>query len=130
MNSWTILAFSLFIYMCIWYLISILVKRNDVVDIGWGLGFILLAWLSFGLENKPSHAIMNNILISIWGLRLSWHIGTRLIKQEEDFRFYMLTIRNFRNMPEKHLSSYPFYSGERSSPNLLKMYTPTDLCTL
>lgn len=87
MSTWLVLVMALFGYMCFWYLISIIVKRNDVADIGWGLGFILLAWLSFSLENMPSHAIMTNILITIWGLRLSLHIGTRLIKQQEDFRY-------------------------------------------
>lgn len=43
--------------MTMWFAISI-VKRNDIADIAWGLGFVLMAWSSFLLgENYSQRGI-------------------------------------------------------------------------
>jgi steroid 5-alpha reductase family enzyme len=88
MNYYVILALSLFLYMNLWFLVSLLKKRNDIADEAWGLGFVLLTWLSYliiGNLNLP--ALLVNILVSIWGLRLFWHINARHKKKEEDSRY-------------------------------------------
>ncbi|HOQ31825.1 MAG TPA: hypothetical protein PLA12_04845 [Candidatus Hydrogenedens sp.] len=41
------LALILYFYMTLWYMLSLVKKRNDVADVAWGLGFIILAWTSF-----------------------------------------------------------------------------------
>lgn len=46
------LAVVLFLYMNFWFVVSRIKKRNDVADIAWGLGFVLLAWTSFILSNE------------------------------------------------------------------------------
>jgi len=88
MNYYLILVLSLFLYMNCWFLISIFKKRNDVADIAWGLGFVLFAWLSYLISqsfNAPPSLV--NILVSIWGIRLAWHINTRHKGKEEDSRY-------------------------------------------
>jgi steroid 5-alpha reductase family enzyme len=88
MNYYLILALVLFIYMSCWYFISIIKKRNDVADIAWGLGFILLSWFSFILSNVQSQlSIGVNILVTIWGLRLCIHIYLRNRGKQEDYRY-------------------------------------------
>jgi len=78
----------LFIYMSFWFFISLLKKRNDVADIAWGIGFILVAWTSFFLSGNFSvRSWLVNILVSIWGLRLAWHINIRNKGKSEDYRY-------------------------------------------
>jgi steroid 5-alpha reductase family enzyme/uncharacterized membrane protein len=75
-------------YMTLWFLISLIKKRNDVADVAWGLGFVLLAWTSFFLSGgSGARGILAGILVSIWGLRLAWHIHARHRGKPEDFRY-------------------------------------------
>ena len=78
----------LFIYMNLWFILSLLKKRNDVADVAWGLGFVLMAWTSFyyTLSFSPK-ALLVNILVSIWGLRLAIHIHARNKGKQEDYRY-------------------------------------------
>ena len=81
-------ASIIFFYMTFWFVVSIVVKRNDIADIAWGLGFVLVAWClhlknSFSLFPPP----LIVILTTIWGLRLAWHIYSRNKDKNEDFRY-------------------------------------------
>mgnify|MGYP001019678217 CR=1 FL=1 len=78
MNYYLTLILVLFAYMNFWFVISLLKKRNDVADIAWGLGFVLMAWTSYFLVGDSGiRGLLANILVSIWGLRLAWYIYTR-----------------------------------------------------
>jgi steroid 5-alpha reductase family enzyme len=89
MNYYTSLALVLFIYMSVWFIISLFKKRNDVADIAWGLGFIILTWSSFWVRDFDSglRGMLIGILISIWGLRLAYHIYKRNKGKIEDYRY-------------------------------------------
>jgi steroid 5-alpha reductase family enzyme len=87
MKYYILLASAIFLYACIWFGISILKKRNDVADIAWGLGFVVLAWLAFFLSESHPRALLVNALVTVWGLRLSWHIYKRNAGKPEDFRY-------------------------------------------
>lgn len=86
-NYFPILALFLLEYMIFWFIISVLKKRNDVADIAWGLGFVLMAWLSFLLSDYSTTALLVNSLVTIWGIRLSWHIYLRNRNKSEDSRY-------------------------------------------
>jgi steroid 5-alpha reductase family enzyme len=88
MNYYFTLALILLGYMTVWFLISIIQKRNDIADVAWGMGFILLAWVSFFLSDTfPLRGLMVNILVSVWGIRLAWHIYRRNKGKTEDYRY-------------------------------------------
>jgi len=88
MNYYIILALTLFLYMSFWFVVSLVKKRNDVADIAWGLGFVLVAWVSFFIiGNFGIRSILVNTLVSIWGLRLAWHIKSRNKGKAEDYRY-------------------------------------------
>lgn len=87
MNFYLVLAASLLIYMSSWFAISIFKQRNDVADIAWGLGFVLISWLSFSLSDFSFKAFLVNCLVTIWGMRLSWHIYHRNKNKPEDYRY-------------------------------------------
>ena len=88
MNYYSTLILVLFAYMTLWFLISVLKKRNDVADVAWGLGFVLMAWVSFFLSDDPGErGILVATLVSIWGFRLAWHIHARNKGKGEDYRY-------------------------------------------
>lgn len=77
----------IFIYATTWFFISVYIKRNDVADIAWGIGYIILCIFLF--IRYPSSPV-NNVLYSLvtaWGLRLSLHIYVRNKNKTEDFRY-------------------------------------------
>ena len=86
-------AILIWFYMTVWYLLSILKKRNDIADTAWGLGFILVAIfnLIFNLNLKLS---ISFLLISVWGIRLANHIHNRNKNKKEDYRY-----ENFKSNP-------------------------------
>ncbi len=89
MSEYLLLIFILFCYMNLWFIISLYFHRNDVADIAWGIGFIFLAWSSFIIFNPVSlRSIGVNLLVTIWGLRLAWHIFRRNRKKKEDYRYF------------------------------------------
>lgn len=88
MNYFVFLALVLFLYMSFWFIISWIKKRNDVADVAWGIGFVVLTWFSFFKAGyKDTIAFMVSSLVTIWGLRLSWHIYRRNFRKTEDYRY-------------------------------------------
>lgn len=79
----TVVVLSMF-----WYVTSLLRKRNDVADIGWGTYFIALALVHF-IMNKPAFdmRIIPIVGVLVWGIRLSLHIFTRHLHTTEDARY-------------------------------------------
>ncbi len=88
MNYYLLLLAILWCYMTLWFLVSLLKKRNDVADIAWGLGFVLLAWFAFYLvETSQARQLLVNILVTVWGARLAAHIYFRNRGKKEDYRY-------------------------------------------
>ncbi len=75
------------IHIVIWFTVSIFLKRNDVADIGWGLGYVLLC--TYHALTSPFHPIVGAcyILTMLWGLRLSFYLFKRNRYKSEDFRY-------------------------------------------
>lgn len=88
MNYYLTLAGVLFVYMSLWFVVSLVKKRNDVADVAWGLGFVLMTWVSFFLSGDAgARGLLAGVLVSMWGLRLAWHIHTRNKGKAEDYRY-------------------------------------------
>jgi len=70
-------------FMLLMWLLSIPLKNVSIVDIGWGLGFVLVPWLALPVT-KPS---LLDLLVPIWGLRLAAYLAWRNIGKPEDYRY-------------------------------------------
>jgi steroid 5-alpha reductase family enzyme len=70
-----------------WFIISLIAKRNDVADIAWGLGFMLIALFLSQMHPTNAYSKAAYTLVVIWGLRLALHIGFRNSQKKEDFRY-------------------------------------------
>jgi steroid 5-alpha reductase family enzyme len=87
-SYYPVLMGVLFLYMNFWFFVSLIKKRNDVADVAWGLGFVLVAWVSFFLSREMSvRGAFVCILVSVWGLRLAQHIHARNKGRAEDYRY-------------------------------------------
>ena len=70
------------------WLLSIFLKNVSIVDIFWGLGFIIVNTFYFcSLHEIYTRHILVLILVSIWGLRLTIYLANRNIGKKEDFRY-------------------------------------------
>ncbi len=81
------ISIVLFVYSAAWFVISLLVKRNDIADIAWGLGFSLVCVYLFLTQPHQVVSSVLYVLVVIWGLRLSLHIYMRSRNKPEDFRY-------------------------------------------
>jgi len=79
----------LFLASLFWYLLSVFFKRNDIADIAWGSNAVFLALLAWGVSGvslfSPQGIAL--LLILFWGMRLSFHITSRILKKDEDPRY-------------------------------------------
>jgi steroid 5-alpha reductase family enzyme len=79
---------SIIVYMSVIFLIALLKKDNSIADIAWGLGFILIAAITFFLgKGTSARQILLNSLVLAWGSRLAVHIFMRNRTRGEDYRY-------------------------------------------
>ena len=71
------------------WLVSLWLADASIVDLLWGLLFVIIAWIAFVLtpEGLPERRLIVCALVTIWGVRLSLWLLWRNWGQEEDFRY-------------------------------------------
>lgn len=76
------------VYMTMWFLIALRLRRNDVADIAWGGGFIVAAITALIVAGTVTpRAAITTFLVLVWGVRLAIHIGLRSRGKGEDPRY-------------------------------------------
>lgn len=87
-STFLLSLFAVLVYMTGWFMIALWRKRNDLADIAWGPGFILVAWIMVIYNQAFTvRPILVAALITLWGVRLAWHISRRNKGKSEDFRY-------------------------------------------
>jgi steroid 5-alpha reductase family enzyme len=86
---WGVGALAVWAFVTVIWFISVILKNASIVDIFWGLGFVMLAFVYFagaddGFEGRK---ILITALVFIWGVRLSGHIAARNFGKVEDYRY-------------------------------------------
>jgi steroid 5-alpha reductase family enzyme len=87
MSIFVLTAVTLAVAMLALWLLSVAVKDSSIVDIFWGPGFVLVAWvvaLQVGWSPRGALAVA---LVTAWGLRLAAHLAIRNIGKGEDPRY-------------------------------------------
>jgi steroid 5-alpha reductase family enzyme len=102
MNPHTLVALTLLLYMTLWFAYATYLKRDDIADTAWGLGFVLVSWVSFMRGEMRPAALVTTLLVTIWGVRLASHIYRRNSGKPEDKRY----IEMRQNWKYGRLSSY------------------------
>jgi steroid 5-alpha reductase family enzyme len=89
MNIFLFAALVLFFFMTLVFLLALKLEDNSIVDVAYGIGFLLVGWVTFiGYAETQARQMLLLALVSIWGLRLAAHIGLRKLKENgEDPRY-------------------------------------------
>jgi steroid 5-alpha reductase family enzyme len=79
----------IFLLMTLLWLVSLLLKDASIIDICWGIIFVIITWLVFQLtpQGYLPRKLLLCTLVTIWGIRLALHLGIRNIGKPEDFRY-------------------------------------------
>ena len=79
--------------MAVWA-ISVKVRDASIVDILWGFGFVVVAWVSWAVTDGHSvRAALLVVMASTWGLRLAVHLAIRNIGKGEAYRYQAMRRR-------------------------------------
>ncbi len=74
--------------MLVGWVISLIYRNVTIVDSLWGLGFVLIAWLTFGMaDGFVGRKLLITLLVTAWGLRLMIHLSLRNWGHGEDPRY-------------------------------------------
>ncbi len=69
------------------WIASVAVKDTSIVDVFWGLFFVSIAVSLLFRGNRTPVQLVATSLVSLWGLRLAFHIGKRKLGAPEDWRY-------------------------------------------
>ena len=92
MNFWEIYLSTglvvLGLFTVLW-LVSLLMRDASIVDVFWGIGFVIAGWIYFAgtPDGYTDRKLLLCILVTAWGLRLSIHILIRNWGKGEDYRY-------------------------------------------
>jgi len=88
MNVFLLAASVLFVFMTMLFVLAMYLKDNSIVDIAYGLAFVLICWAAFlGYGGGHPRQLLVLALVSLWGVRLAVHILLRKVGEGEDFRY-------------------------------------------
>ena len=85
------------------WLISLPLSDVSIVDIAWGLGFVLVAWTSFLAGTSSESNLLLPVLTTAWGLRLSGYLAWRNIGKPEAYRYREMRSYRPRSFPIRSL---------------------------
>ncbi len=88
MNPYIVAILTIFVYMCVWFGIALAKKNNGLVDIAWGLGFVvatIVLLINFG--GGLFREVLIASMIFIWGIRLATYLFVRNWYKAEDWRY-------------------------------------------
>jgi steroid 5-alpha reductase family enzyme len=83
------------------FLYAMRTRVHAIMDTVWGLGFVLIALVSFLLSSGSGvtgRRVLVLVLVAVWGVRLSAHIYIRNRGRGEDKRYASLLRRNTGSM--------------------------------
>jgi steroid 5-alpha reductase family enzyme len=96
-------AVAILILMVSTWIVSVIIKNASIVDIVWGLGFVVVAWVGRVVgDGNDARQWLLTLLTTLWGLRLAGYLAWRNTGHGEDFRY--------RSMRKRWGSRFPLVS--------------------
>lgn len=91
-------AIAVVALMIVMWLLSIPLRNAGIIDIVWGLGFAMVAWITLGIAMSQNRIESGGLfavpsawllpaLTTLWGVRLSAYLAWRNIGHPEDKRY-------------------------------------------
>jgi steroid 5-alpha reductase family enzyme len=76
------------------WLVSLVVADASIVDILWGMSFVVVAWVTaLVADGAEARRVLLVVLVSVWGLRLSGYLAWRNLGEGEDYRYQAMRER-------------------------------------
>lgn len=95
---------AVILMMTIVWLFSLWKRDASIIDIFWGLGFVLAAWIYFWMsEASITRKYLVIALVTLWGLRLSLYILWRNWGSGEDYRYQAMRAKDPQGFPLRSL---------------------------
>jgi steroid 5-alpha reductase family enzyme len=96
-------ALAILIVMLTTWAVSVVIRNASIVDIVWGLGFVVVAWVARIVgEGNDARQWLLTLLTTLWGLRLAGYLAWRNAGHGEDYRY--------RNMRKRWGARFPLIS--------------------
>jgi steroid 5-alpha reductase family enzyme len=74
--------------MVVTWLVSVPLRNASIVDLIWGLGFVLVAWaVRLTVDGDSARQWLLVAMVTVWGLRLSAYLTWRNHGNGEDYRY-------------------------------------------
>ncbi|MDD5604592.1 MAG: DUF1295 domain-containing protein [Dehalococcoidales bacterium] len=84
----SICGLIILVYMSLLFIVALIRRDNSIADIGWGIGFIVVALSVILIQSDfSSRQILLTVLVALWGFRLAGRILKRNWGKGEDFRY-------------------------------------------
>ncbi len=87
MHLFAVTALALLAVMVTLWLVSLALADSSIVDLFWGLGFVLVAWLSVARLGASPRGLLAAGLVTAWGVRLAGYLAWRNVGKGEDPRY-------------------------------------------
>ncbi|MEM8983740.1 MAG: DUF1295 domain-containing protein [Pseudomonadota bacterium] len=89
------------------WLVSVVVKDASIIDIFWGPGFVLVAWVAYLFsDGVEARKLLLATLATVWGLRLGIYLAWRNLGHGEDPRYQAMRERAEQAGKNFALTSY------------------------
>ena len=87
-QTFLVATIAVIVFMTIAWFVSLIVVKLSIVDVAWGLGFIVvaLATIFFNHSFEPRQVLVT-VFVCLWGFRLAFYIFVRNLNKPEDFRY-------------------------------------------
>jgi steroid 5-alpha reductase family enzyme len=87
-------------FMIVMWVISLIVKDASIVDVGWGIGFVVVAFsVCIRVDGNEARQRLLVAMTTVWGLRLAVHLFIRNHGKGEDYRYQAMRKRWGRRFP-------------------------------
>jgi len=84
--------------------VSVALRDSSIVDVFWGSGFVVIAWVAFALgDGSSDRQLLLVALVTAWGLRLTVYLARRNLGKGEDSRYAEMRRRHGKRWPLRSL---------------------------
>lgn len=93
----TLAAVAIVALMLVTWVVSVIVNDASIVDIVWGLGFVIATWVAYlaaPIDTTTNRSLLMLALVTVWGLRLTGYLAWRNIGKGEDRRYQQMRKKN------------------------------------
>ena len=81
-------AIAIVILMVATWLLSLPLRNASIVDVVWGLGFVVVVWVvRLQGDTNETRQWLLVAMVTVWGLRLAGHLFWRNHGKPEDYRY-------------------------------------------